>query len=220
TVQDNDGNTSNVATISVTVISAIPDTEDDVVTIEEDEEVQVDIFDNDTSIPNTGTLTVSDPTNGTITVDDNGTPDDPSDDVVTYTPLPDFVGEDSFTYTVCNNATPPDCSTSTVTITVEGEDITIFNEFSPNGDGRNDFLFIDDIENYPGNTVEIFNRWGNTVYKIQGYNNSDASRRFEGISNGRVTVQVDDQLPVGTYFYVIDLGDGSPVKQGWIYINR
>ncbi|WP_435264335.1 tandem-95 repeat protein [Tenacibaculum sp. nBUS_03] len=96
--------------------------------------------------------------------------------------------------------------------------ITVFNEFSPNGDGVNDALQIDCIENYKNNTIEIFNRWGNTVYKAKGYNNEDVS--FKGVSNGRVNISVDSKLPVGTYFYVLDLGDGSAVKKGWIYINR
>ena len=74
------------------------------------------------------------------------------------------------------------------------------------------------IENYPNNTVEIFNRWGNTVYKAKGYNNE--SVKFIGESNGRVTVNTKSQLPVGTYFYILNLGDGSNIVKGWIYINR
>ncbi|WP_348721859.1 gliding motility-associated C-terminal domain-containing protein, partial [Tenacibaculum sp. 190524A05c] len=73
---------------------------------------------------------------------------------------------------------------------------------------------------YANNTVEIFNRWGNTVYKISGYSNTDSSRRFEGISNGRATISVDEKLPVGTYYYVIDPGNGESARTGWLYINK
>ena len=93
--------------------------------------------------------------------------------------------------------------------------LTIYNEFSPNGDGTNDFFVIDCIGNYPNNVLEVFNRWGNTVFKKKNYDNS-----WDGTSTGRATVSVGEKLPVGTYYYVLDLGDGSKPKTGWIYINR
>ena len=96
--------------------------------------------------------------------------------------------------------------------------VKVNNLMSPNGDAANSYLHIDCIENFPRNTIEIFNRWGNTVYKAQGYNNSNVV--FRGISEGRANINVNDKLPVGTYFYILDLGNGSKVKKGWIYINR
>ncbi|MBE7686578.1 T9SS type B sorting domain-containing protein, partial [Tenacibaculum piscium] len=95
-----------------------------------------------------------------------------------------------------------------------------YNIMTPDNDGDNDVFFISCIDKpeYANNRVEIFNRWGNTVYKASGYNNSDVS--FKGISNGRATITVDEKLPPGTYYYVIDLGDGSAPKAGWLYINR
>lgn len=89
---------------------------DDVVTTDEDVSVTVDIYDNDSELPTTGTLTTTSPTNGTVNVDNNGTPNNPIDDIVTYIPNPDYNGPDSFDYTVCN--TFGDCSTATVTIDV------------------------------------------------------------------------------------------------------
>ncbi|RSC93801.1 T9SS type B sorting domain-containing protein [Tenacibaculum singaporense] len=96
--------------------------------------------------------------------------------------------------------------------------VKVNNLMSPNGDSANSYLHIDCIENFPSNTIEIFNRWGNTVYRAKGYNNS--SIVFRGISEGRANINVGDKLPVGTYFYILDLGNGSKVKKGWIYINR
>ncbi|MCG8748856.1 gliding motility-associated C-terminal domain-containing protein, partial [Tenacibaculum finnmarkense] len=97
---------------------------------------------------------------------------------------------------------------------------TPYNIMTPDNDGENDSFFISCIGNpeYSNNTVEIFNRWGNTVYKASGYNNESVS--FKGISNGRTTLVVDEKLPAGTYYYIIDLGDGSKAKAGWLYINR
>uniref|UniRef100_UPI0026156510 T9SS type B sorting domain-containing protein n=1 Tax=uncultured Algibacter sp. TaxID=298659 RepID=UPI0026156510 len=93
--------------------------------------------------------------------------------------------------------------------------LLIFNEFSPNGDGMNDTLIINCIDNFPNNKLEIYNRWGNLVYEKRGYNND-----WDGTSNGRSTVKVDEQLPVGTYYYILDFGDGTKPKVGWLYINR
>ncbi|WP_162288563.1 Calx-beta domain-containing protein [Tenacibaculum jejuense] len=212
----------NCETVTVVVdVNPTPDAEDDNSETTGDDPVIIDIFDNDNDVPDDGTLTIDNgPDNGDVTIDDGGTPNDPSDDTVTYTPDPGFTGTDTFTYTICDSATPPNCSTATVTIEVTDPCLTVYNEFSPNGDGINDYLRISCIDNFTNNTVEIFNRWGNTVYKVQGYSNDDPSKRFEGISNGRATIQTLDKLPVGTYYYVIDLGDGSPIRKGWIYINR
>ncbi len=86
----------------------------------------------------------------------------------------------------------------------------VFKMFSPNGDGINDYLFINDITDpeYANNTLEIYDRYGNQVFATKGYDNTwDGTRKNE-------------QLPKGTYFYVLDLGDGSGVHKGWIQILR
>ena len=67
-------------------------------------------------MPSAGVVTITDPANGVVNVNDNGTANDPTDDIVTYTPNPDYNGNDSFDYTLCNNF--GDCSTATVTVDV------------------------------------------------------------------------------------------------------
>jgi len=92
---------------------------DDTSTTNEDTPVIISIYNNDNNIPTTGTLTTTNPANGTVVITDpNNTPNDPSDDVVTYTPNQNFSGVDTFDYTVCDNAVPQNCDTATVTITV------------------------------------------------------------------------------------------------------
>ncbi|MBC3847078.1 gliding motility-associated C-terminal domain-containing protein, partial [Winogradskyella echinorum] len=93
--------------------------------------------------------------------------------------------------------------------------LTIYNEFSPNGDGVNETFVIDCLERYPNNILEVYNRWGNIVYSKKGYLND-----WDGTSNGRAVVNQPKKLPVGTYYYVLDLGDGSEPRVGWLYINR
>ncbi|WP_435261491.1 gliding motility-associated C-terminal domain-containing protein [Tenacibaculum sp. nBUS_03] len=93
--------------------------------------------------------------------------------------------------------------------------VTVYNEFTPNDDGSNDTLIINCIENYPNNTLEIFNRWGNLVYTRERYENT-----WNGKSEGRLNIKEKDELPSGTYYYVLDLGNGSKPRVGWVYINR
>ncbi len=91
-----------------------------------------------------------------------------------------------------NNTTLPDLvpenNSSTDTKKIIGN-IKIPNVITPNGDGKNDVLKVDGIELYKENSISIFNRWGNEVYRSQGYQNN-----WNG--NG---------LSEGTYFYVLKL---------------
>ncbi|MDM1408205.1 gliding motility-associated C-terminal domain-containing protein [Myroides sp. DF42-4-2] len=84
-------------------------------------------------------------------------------------------------------------------------DIVIYNLVTPDGDGKNDYFIIDNINKYPNNTVEIYNRWGVKVYETKGYDpqGDGSSNVFRGYSEGRVTVDKNKKLPSGTYYYVV-----------------
>jgi gliding motility-associated-like protein len=84
----------------------------------------------------------------------------------------------------------------------------IRNTFTPNGDGVNDEWIIDYLESYPEVRVNIFNRFGEKVHSSIGY-----IKAWDGTSNG-------SQLPVGTYYYVIDPKLGLPAYTGWVTILR
>ncbi|MBD0852661.1 T9SS type B sorting domain-containing protein, partial [Maribacter arenosus] len=84
----------------------------------------------------------------------------------------------------------------------------LFNQFSPDGNNINDFLIIHKIEDYPNNSIEIYDRYGNQVFEARPYDNT-----WDGTRN-------NTDVPKGTYFYVLDLGDGSEVRKGWIQIIR
>jgi len=427
----------STATVTIDVLPIV-DAIDDSITTNEDTPVSIDILSNDNDVPTVGTLTTTNPTNGTVLINDGGTPNDPSDDEVTYTPDPSFVGNDSFTYTICDNL--GNCSTAIVTVIVTdaidldsdddgivdsfedlnldsdndpstdptdsdndgipdyldidsdddgipdnveaqttsgyiaptgidansnglddayeaggniglfpvdtdvdslpdyldddsdndgvpdnieahdydqngiadfiytgsdkdddglddayegalqldidvndeiddpysnlpntdgddesdyrdtdddgdgietadedmngdgnfanddsdgdgipeylepnltGEEIEVFNVITPNGDGIHDVLAIRGLENYPDNTVRIYNRWGVLVFTTSAYNTQ--GNFFDGTSQGRVTVDQGNKLPVGTYFYILDYKDNNGVDNsisGYIYINR
>ena len=428
----------STATVTVDVLPVVDALPDSIATIE-DIAVDIDILANDNDIPTVGTLTNTSPADGTAVINNNGTPGDPSDDNITYTPSPGFIGTDSFTYTLCDNLS--NCSTATVTILVnpigvdldtdndgivdsfedlnldgdndpstnptdtdsdgiadyldidsdddgipdnveaqstadytapsgidannnglddvyenggglgilpvdtdgdglpdyvdtdsdddnvpdnieghdmdnngiadvvfigsdkdndglddgyEGytaidddvndeiddpfdmlpntdgdsesdyrdtdddddliptaaedangdgnfanddmdadgipdylepnaseEDIEVFNVVTPNGDGIHDVLSIRGLEDFPNNTIRIYNRWGVQVYATNAYNTQ--GNVFDGTSQGRATVDVDNKLPVGTYFYILDYENEDGMQKslsGYIYINR
>ncbi|MDC6390084.1 Ig-like domain-containing protein [Maribacter sp. PR1] len=222
TVCDAEGN-CDTATVTITVgTPPVLDAMDDEVSTPEDSELEIDVLANDTGIPSDGTLTTTDPSNGTIEINDNGTPDDISDDTVTYTPNDGFNGTDSFEYTVCD--AEGNCDTATVTVIVEesiSQKIEVNQLLTPNADGKNDFLFIRGTENIRQSTLRIFNRWGVAVYEGENYNNQN--NVFDGRSRGRSTLSVEDYLPSGVYFYIFDyttLDGENIVDSEYIYISR
>lgn len=91
-------------------------------------------------------------------------------------------------------------------------DIHFFNAFSPNNDGLNDTWEIENIENppYVDNEVEIFNRWGQSVWTGQHYDNANVVWKGFGDSG--------NQLPSATYFYIATIND--KVYKGYIELTK
>lgn len=105
-------------------------------------------------------------------------------------------------------------------ISNSANEIVIHNGISPNDDGKNDYLEIDGITNYPNNTIQIYNRWGVKVFETDGYGIN--GNFFRGYSDGRATVKKANILPTGTYFYIISYEISTNIwheKAGYIYIN-
>jgi gliding motility-associated-like protein len=86
---------------------------------------------------------------------------------------------------------------------------------TPNGDGTNDYLVIDGIEESPNNLLQIFNRYGVLVYYKENYRDE-----FEGISNRNMLVKGDIGLSSGVYFYIITLNDIKIKHQGYLYLSQ
>lgn len=111
-----------------------------------------------------------------------------------------------------DSSTPGDPSPSELTpVKLIKQPIYIPGGFSPNNDGVND-AFI--IENAGGKKIslEIYNRWGNRVYRSRDYQNDWRGRCTEGI-------HVGEDVPVGTYYYIIEI-DNKDKQVGYITINR
>jgi gliding motility-associated-like protein len=101
-----------------------------------------------------------------------------------------------------------------VTIGLISEGIVVYNAVSADGNDLNASMKISNITAFPNNKVSIFNRWGDKVWEVNGYDNEQ--KVFTGNSNQGG----DNELPAGTYFYVIDKGDGSPVVNGFVSLKR
>lgn len=87
---------------------------------------------------------------------------------------------------------------------------------TPNGDGINDYLYIPELENYGNNRVMIFNRSGRKVFDKENYSNE-----FGGTYTlNAPTLNRDDGLPAGVYFYIVYLIDEELKLQGFLYLDR
>jgi gliding motility-associated-like protein len=101
------------------------------------------------------------------------------------------------------------------------DDLEIFNAVTPNGNGENDVFVIRNIQNYPNNTVTIFNRWGVIVFETEGYGQN--GKFFKGVSEGRITINKNEELPIGNYFYILRYVNNSGVskeRSGYLYLNK
>jgi len=117
--------------------------------------------------------------------------------------------ESSTTFTV--SSTIDGCPvTAQVSVTV-GPPITVYNTFSPNGDGINDGWKIRGIERFEDALVNVFDRWGQNVFRSLGYGTA-----WDGTNRGKF-------LPAGAYYYVIELNSENvniPPISGVVSIIR
>ncbi len=136
---------------------------------------------------------------------------------VTLTIVAEVLPGGNYTSTATVETSTPldvDATNNSASVTLEPICLTVYNEFTPNNDGKNDFFRIDCIETHPNNELKVFNRYGALVYSKVHYEND-----WDGTANVSGVVNRGDMLPTGTYFYVITIGDGT-VKKGWLSIMR
>ncbi|OOG77698.1 gliding motility-associated C-terminal domain-containing protein [Flavobacterium sp. A45] len=125
-----------------------------------------------------------------------------------------YFGFDYNTTTQCFSS-PLAVTVSLTDCNVTPEKLKIPDGFSPNGDGINDTFQIIDVEfSFPNYTLEIFNRYGNVLFKGDinkpDWNGKNSNSSF-----------IDGDAPAGVYFYIINYNkDNLPPKQGQLYLNR
>ena len=117
------------------------------------------------------------------------------------TPLDDI----TYTLTVTSDK---NCQTTDQVFVKVLKSVIIPNIFSPNGDNVHDRWEIPYLESYPGCTINVYNRYGQLVYQSIGY-----TKPWDGRVNGK-------DVPVGTYYYVIDPKNGRTKLSGYVDVIR
>lgn len=124
---------------------------------------------------------------------------------------PDTLGTGDYSVTIYGSNS---CSyVTTIHVGLDSdEDCTLkfYSGFTPNGDGVNDTWIIDNIDQFPDNTIKIFNRWGHQVWTAGEYDNVNVV--WKGDSEG------GGELESATYFYVADVG--GKIYKGWVELTR
>jgi len=190
--------------IVINIGNIVPDAQNDSATTEIDTNVPFNVLVNDTEYNSNQTIVIdfiSPPANGIVVDNNNGN--------LNYTPGFNFIGTDSFFYIICDNGQPILCDTAWVFITVTTIPLFINNSFSPNGDGMFDFFIIEGIKSFPKSELNIFNRWGEIIFESIGYQND-----WDGFTGFK------EELPEATYYYHLNLNDGTEPLTGYIVLKR
>jgi gliding motility-associated-like protein len=82
------------------------------------------------------------------------------------------------------------------------------NAFSPNGDGINDKWEITSLESYPGCTVDVYNRYGQVIFRSVGY-----TKPWDGTYQSK-------PVPAGTYYYIVNPKNGRQQIAGFVDVLR
>jgi gliding motility-associated-like protein len=86
--------------------------------------------------------------------------------------------------------------------------LTITNAYSPNGDGANDAWGVPELRFYEGVRIQIFNSGGSRLFYTE---NPDI--RWDGTYNGK-------DMPVGTYYWVIEVIETGEMRRGMLNLIR
>ncbi len=173
---------------------------DDEVFLDQNDSIVVDVLANDTIAAGINLVDIAIlPENGTATLNSNNT--------ISYVPETGFCGTDSLLYLVVDQSYNGEFATVYFDIACTEAPFTVYTGFSPNDDNINDVFFIENLERVPDHKLSIFNRWGNLVYAAKDYQND-----WGGTWNG-------EDLPDGTYFYILDDGNGNSFH-GYVQLQR
>ncbi len=112
---------------------------------------------------------------------------------------------DEGVYTIKVGKNKCDYFTESFTIEISSlRTLIVYELISPDGDGKNDTFFIQNIEKYQDNEVHIFNTWNQSVFKKNNYTND-----WSG-----------EELPAGTYYYTIKIPSLNKSLKGSLYLKK
>lgn len=134
----------------------------------------------------------------------------PQNNYIKYsnTATPDVNPLKTITYTVTGNVGSCLASDTVRVRVLPSDELIFYSAFTPNGDGDNDFFYIGNLGKYPDNVLKVYNRYGQVIFTSAQYNND-----WDGAYQG-------NQVPTGTYFYVLDTGTDKGKYKGTVTIVR
>ncbi|MBP9549707.1 MAG: gliding motility-associated C-terminal domain-containing protein, partial [Chitinophagales bacterium] len=120
---------------------------------------------------------------------------------------------DTLQYIVCDINAPSLCDTGQIIFQVIN--LKVPDSFSPNGDGINDKLVIDGLEDYPDFIFAVYNRWGDVVFETK-----DPTMYWDGTSNILASYLPSGQMAEGTYYFTLNPGSDFETLKGYIVLKR
>jgi len=187
-------------TIDVILLSDI-EANDDILAVDFESDIVVDVIGNDIFNDDVFISITTEPESGEAVAEN---------DQIIFSPPNNFIGEIRVGYELCYSECTQICSRADLILDIgQNAECFVGNVITPNGDSYNDALMVPCLQsnNFPQNSLTIFNQWGDEVYSASPYNND-----WEGTLNG-------NRLPASTYYYILDLGDGSRPIQGFIVLE-
>lgn len=114
---------------------------------------------------------------------------------------------DSVTYQVTGSNSSGCTAIATIDIAVI-DVLHVANLLTPNGDGENDFWYVENLGAVSNCPLKVFNRWGDLVFESNNYNND-----WDGNLSGQ-------PLPTGAYYYVFKCGSTGEIHKGTVNLLR
>jgi gliding motility-associated-like protein len=180
----------------------LPVAADDLYTVGYGQLSRLDVLNNDDFPANTNISIIQFPLSGQTTLEG---------DTILYEPDLRNIQQQTLTYRICAEFCEDLCDEAKVTIRIDDNiECQVPTIFTPNNDGINDQFIIPCLETgrFPQNRVTVFNEWGDQVHFASPYDNN-----WDGTYGGNA-------LPVGTYFYVVELEPGRTPVNGFLILQR
>lgn len=159
----------------------------DTVTVNQSESIEIFVFQNDSNIPNTGSISLTLPNKGVVEINDNNTPSDPSDDSVVYSANANNDGQDSFEYTVCDDIN--NCKTSNVSVNIISiSDVNYNLESFP-------FQTLSEYNFFQGNLKDLNPNYGVLPYTLNStlFTDYAKKKRFVWLPNNTNAHYISDE---------------------------
>ena len=163
----------------------------------------LNVIENDSLFSENYLLSIASDGTGEATVNDDRT--------ISYKAPVSFIGRDEFTYELCSGFCPEECTSTTVFLNIgDDTDCIVSTIMTPNNDGVNDNFVVTCLESgdFPQNEVVIFNQWGDELYRASPYLND-----WDGTYKG-------NDVPVGTYYYIVQYGFNQDPVSGFLVLER